>query len=189
MAARARQLARNLPLKKVAGEVEPGSASVSARDPDRSGGGPAADSDNEPRTADSGPSQSHLEDFAGEGDRGQGEGSREKVQGDRSGGGSAADSDDEPRTPDFGPRTADFPVAVTNAALTSKQVRAYCKLSEPCQALLARAVERLGLSARAYERIRKVARTIADLDGSEDIEVPHLAEAIQYRSGEERLRG
>jgi len=76
-----------------------------------------------------------------------------------------------------------------NAALTSKQVRAYCKLDDACQALLTRAVERLGLSARAYERIRKVARTIADLDGSEHIQVPHLAEAIQYRSGEERLRG
>jgi predicted ATPase with chaperone activity len=79
--------------------------------------------------------------------------------------------------------------AVTNAALSSKQVRAYCKLDDACQALLTRAVERLGLSARAYERIRKVARTIADLDGSEHIQVPHLAEAIQYRSGEERLRG
>jgi hypothetical protein len=77
----------------------------------------------------------------------------------------------------------------TNAALTSRQVKAYCALSEPCQALLMRAAERLGLSARAYERIRKVARTIADLAGSESIEVPHLAEAIQYRSGEERLRG
>jgi predicted ATPase with chaperone activity len=79
--------------------------------------------------------------------------------------------------------------AVVNAALSSRQVKAYCRLSEPCQALLTRAVERLGLSARAYERIRKVARTIADLDGAVDIEVPHLAEAIQYRSGEERLRG
>ncbi|MBN2081451.1 YifB family Mg chelatase-like AAA ATPase [bacterium] len=78
---------------------------------------------------------------------------------------------------------------VTNAALTSRQVRAYCKLDPACQALLTRAIERLGLSARAYERIRKVARTIADLDGSDDIQVPHLAEAIQYRSGEERLRG
>ena len=78
---------------------------------------------------------------------------------------------------------------MTNAALSARQVKEYCKLSEPCQALLLRAAERLGLSARAYERIRKVARTIADLDGSDEIEVPHLAEAIQYRSGEERLRG
>ena len=81
------------------------------------------------------------------------------------------------------------PHGCTNAALTSRQVKAYCVLSEPCQALLMKAAERLGLSARAYERIRKVARTIADLAGSDDIEVPHLAEAIQYRSGEERLRG
>jgi magnesium chelatase family protein len=78
---------------------------------------------------------------------------------------------------------------VTNSSLSSKQVRAFCQLDAAGQALLARAVERLGLSARAYERIRKVARTIADLDASEHIMVPHLAEAIQYRSGEERLRG
>jgi magnesium chelatase family protein len=77
---------------------------------------------------------------------------------------------------------------VTNAALSSKQVRSFCQLDAAGQSLLARAVERLGLSARAYERIRKVARTIADLEGSEHIQVPHLAEAIQYRSGEERLR-
>ena len=94
------------------------------------------------------------------------------------------------QTPDFGLRTSDIPArGCVNAALSSRQVRAYCALNEPCQALLTRAVERLGLSARAYERIRKVARTIADLDGSAHIEVPHLAEAIQYRSGEERLRG
>ena len=88
-----------------------------------------------------------------------------------------------------GLRTAGHPHGCTNAALTSRQVKAYCALSEPCQALLMRAAERLGLSARAYERIRKVARTIADIAGSVSIEVPHLAEAIQYRSGEERLRG
>jgi magnesium chelatase family protein len=77
----------------------------------------------------------------------------------------------------------------TNAALSSRQVRAHCQLDASGQALLGRAVERLGLSARAYERIRKVARTIADLDDSLHIQVPHIAEAIQYRSGEERLRG
>ena len=78
---------------------------------------------------------------------------------------------------------------VPNAALGSKQVKAFCQLDEAGQALLTRAVERLGLSARAYERIRKVARTIADLAAAEHIAVSHLAEAIQYRSGEERLRG
>ena len=81
------------------------------------------------------------------------------------------------------------PITTTNASLTSRQVKAYCRLDDAGKALLTRAVERLGLSARAYERIRKVARTIADLEGSEHIGVPHLAEAIQYRSGEERLRG
>ena len=76
----------------------------------------------------------------------------------------------------------------TNAALSSRMMKEYCRLDEAGRSLLTRAVERLGLSARAYDRIRRVARTIADLDGCESIEVPHLAEAIQYRSGEERLR-
>ncbi|MEZ5337781.1 MAG: YifB family Mg chelatase-like AAA ATPase [bacterium] len=76
----------------------------------------------------------------------------------------------------------------TNAAMSSRMMKQHCRLDEAGRSLLTRAVERLGLSARAYDRIRRVARTIADLDGCEAIEVPHLAEAIQYRSGEERLR-
>ncbi|MCB1217470.1 hypothetical protein KDL44_08750 [bacterium] len=76
----------------------------------------------------------------------------------------------------------------TNAAMSSRMMKQHCRLDEAGRSLLTRAVERLGLSARAYDRIRRVARTIADLDGCEVIEVPHLAEAIQYRSGEERLR-
>ncbi|HEV7232090.1 MAG TPA: YifB family Mg chelatase-like AAA ATPase [Bacteroidia bacterium] len=69
-----------------------------------------------------------------------------------------------------------------NAQMSSKQLREICAIDEAGQNLLKNAMERLGLSARAYDRILKVARTIADLDGSEKIETTHLGEAIQYRS-------
>ena len=69
-----------------------------------------------------------------------------------------------------------------NAQMSSKQLRTLCKIDEAGNQLLKTAMERLQLSARAYDRILKVARTIADLDSSEKIETPHLAEAIQYRS-------
>lgn len=69
-----------------------------------------------------------------------------------------------------------------NAQMGSKQLRDICKLNDACNQLLKTAMEKLGLSARAYDRILKVARTIADLDGSSTIETNHLAEAIQYRS-------
>ncbi|GAA4103294.1 YifB family Mg chelatase-like AAA ATPase [Mucilaginibacter panaciglaebae] len=69
-----------------------------------------------------------------------------------------------------------------NAQMSPKMVRDICKISEAGQNLLKRAMEKLGLSARAYDRILKVARTIADLAGSENIEIEHLAEAIQFRS-------
>ena len=69
-----------------------------------------------------------------------------------------------------------------NAQISSKKLREVCKINESGTELLKTAMERLGLSARAYDRILKVARTIADLDGSENIETNHLAEAIQYRS-------
>ncbi len=69
-----------------------------------------------------------------------------------------------------------------NAQMTSKLIRKFCHLDEAGTALLKNAMERLGLSARAYDRILKVSRTIADLENSETIKSEHVAEAIQYRS-------
>jgi len=69
-----------------------------------------------------------------------------------------------------------------NSQLTSRQMKKYCRIGEGSSRLLEAAVERLGLSARAYTRVLKVARTIADLESTEDITSAHLAEAIQYRS-------
>jgi magnesium chelatase family protein len=69
-----------------------------------------------------------------------------------------------------------------NAQMTSKLLRSVCKISPEGIQLLKTAMERLGLSARAYDRILKVSRTIADLAASKDILNEHLAEAIQYRS-------
>ncbi|MEQ8881053.1 MAG: YifB family Mg chelatase-like AAA ATPase [Cyclobacteriaceae bacterium] len=69
-----------------------------------------------------------------------------------------------------------------NAMMGSSKVKEMCKINEAGKVLLKTAMEKLGLSARAYDRILKVSRTIADLSGSEDIKIEHLAEAIQYRS-------
>ncbi|MCO5288022.1 MAG: YifB family Mg chelatase-like AAA ATPase [Bacteroidetes bacterium] len=69
-----------------------------------------------------------------------------------------------------------------NAQMSSKMLHSICKISEEGNQLLKTAMERLGLSARAYDRILKVSRTVADLAGSEDIRTEHLAEAIQFRS-------
>jgi magnesium chelatase family protein len=73
--------------------------------------------------------------------------------------------------------------AVTNSEMGPLEVRKFCQepLVPAAQPLLAAAMEQLGLSARAFHRVLKVARTIADLAGSEAIETVHLAEAIQYR--------
>jgi magnesium chelatase family protein len=75
----------------------------------------------------------------------------------------------------------------TNSAMNSKQVRTYCRPEPAGEALLKQAIDRLGLSARAFDRILKLARTIADLAGSDPITVPHVAEAIQYRTLDRRL--
>ena len=79
-------------------------------------------------------------------------------------------------------RFADTPGIFSNAQMTSKMTEIYCELGETENALMQSVFDKLGLSARAHNRILKVARTIADLAGSENIETVHLAEAIQYRS-------
>ena len=70
----------------------------------------------------------------------------------------------------------------SNAAMTPRMIRRYCRIDPESEQMLERAMTRLGLSARAYDRILKVSRTIADLEGAEDIRSPHVAEAVGYRS-------
>jgi magnesium chelatase family protein len=79
-------------------------------------------------------------------------------------------------------RFTDYPDIHSNAMMPPQMVKDICAVSEEGRTLLRTAMERLGLSARAYDRILKVARTIADLAGTEAVEINHLAEAIQYRS-------
>ncbi len=69
-----------------------------------------------------------------------------------------------------------------NAQMSPRLIRRYCGISAECERLLESAVQRLGLSARAHDRILKVARTIADLEGADSIATSHISEAIQYRS-------
>lgn len=76
-----------------------------------------------------------------------------------------------------------------NAQMTSKMVRAFCPLSEEARAYLRTAVQRPGLSARAFDRIVKITRTIADLENEPHIQLPHIAEAVQYRSIDRRFWG
>ena len=71
---------------------------------------------------------------------------------------------------------------LANSRMNNRQVKKFCKLDEESDALLKQAIDELGLSARAYTRILKVARTIADIEDAGDITAQHISEAIQYRS-------
>ena len=73
----------------------------------------------------------------------------------------------------------------SNAEMATKEVKKFCPLSHQCLTLLRQAVSQMNLSARAYYRIIKLARTIADLAGEKKITVNHVAEALQYRPREE----
>ena len=75
----------------------------------------------------------------------------------------------------------------TNADMNSRQIRKFCEIDDSSEALLETAMDKLGLSARAHARILKIARTIADLEGNENIKSDHVAEAIQYRSLDRRI--
>ncbi len=74
-----------------------------------------------------------------------------------------------------------------NADMTAEEIKEHCRIDDGGMELLKTAMNRLGLSARAYDRILKVSRTIADLGGSERIQMVHLGEAIQYRSLDRNL--
>jgi magnesium chelatase family protein len=74
-----------------------------------------------------------------------------------------------------------------NATLSNREAQRDCELTTNDRSLLERALDKLGLSARAYHRILRVARTIADLDASDEIRTPHLSEALGYRRFERAL--
>ena len=76
-----------------------------------------------------------------------------------------------------------------NGAMEAGQIRKHCPVDGEVKELLRSAIQQLGLSARAYHRILKLSRTIADLAGCPEIGVPHVAEAIQYRTLDRRLWG
>lgn len=73
---------------------------------------------------------------------------------------------------------------ITNSEMNSQQIKKFCQIDEKSMDLLKNAVNQLGLSARAYHRILKLARTISDLEGVDDIQTSHIAEALQYRAKE-----
>ena len=86
-------------------------------------------------------------------------------------------------------RVASRPKLTCNMRMGSRELKAYCELTETTQNLLKMAMTEYNLSARAYDRILKVARTIADLAGANQIESDHISEAIQYRSLDRQLWG
>lgn len=75
----------------------------------------------------------------------------------------------------------------TNSEMSAKEVKQHCRLNEAAQTLMAQAVKRYHLSGRSFDRILKLSRTIADIEGAEHIEIPHLAEALQYRGFDKLL--
>ena len=72
--------------------------------------------------------------------------------------------------------------SMCNARMGPDEMRRHCHLDDTCAELMKQAFEAMGLTARSYDRILKVARTVADLEGCENIEPQHIAEAIQYRA-------
>ncbi len=84
-------------------------------------------------------------------------------------------------------RFKDYENLYTNSDMGSKEIREFCKLDSACSELLKMAMTKLNLSARAYDRILKVSRTIADLENQENIQPQHISEAIQYRSLDRQL--
>ena len=74
-----------------------------------------------------------------------------------------------------------------NAQMKTRQLREHCKLDADSQQMLRHAIQKLGLSGRSYDRVLKVARTISDLEGADDIQASHVAEAIQYRTLDRKL--
>jgi magnesium chelatase family protein len=73
-----------------------------------------------------------------------------------------------------------------NAHMAPRDIRTFCRVSDGADALLRTAITRLGLSARGYHRVLKIARTIADLDAGAELEPRHVSEAVQYRSLDRR---
>ena len=86
-------------------------------------------------------------------------------------------------------RFASRPGIYANAHMAPRDIRIFCRVSDGAEALLRTAITRLSLSARAYHRILKIARTIADLDEAAELQPKHVSEAIQYRSLDRRGLG
>src|SRR5207237_5724560 len=86
-------------------------------------------------------------------------------------------------------RFASRPGIYANAHMAPRDIRIFCRVSDGAEALLRTAITRLALSARAYHRILKIARTIADLDEAAELQPKHVSEAIQYRSLDRRGLG
>ena len=81
----------------------------------------------------------------------------------------------------------DYSSIFSNAQMSHKQIKKFCQIDEEAKGLLKMAIDELGISARAYDKILKVSRTIADLAGSDEIQTDHISEAISYRSLDRNL--